>query len=400
MRSSYFFLTIFPQDELTFDRWETKFTQFCNRMNIQWMTGQWENCPTTGRLHAHVYMYVKRRLRYNQILNAFKRFFGYDLGYLAARDKTHQDAKKYVNKEETRVPGTTPFSWGTEPEQPRPGRRTDLAWAAEVVRNDLSLSRIIHERPDIYVRSHAGLRSLLQLLQQEHVEQAAAERVRTDIVKIAFTGEGGTGKSYMARSISALLYNELGWRTYRPQVQNGGVYFDNYTDQEILIVDEFYSNFPYLTWCNMTDSSYNPMPMRYGVCNPQWKVIIFTSNASYPEQWYARQQVENPATRRAVARRFWHRRFENPLGVQLTDPTRQEMMNILQYACNAFNIDFDSFFGFIEEQPPQLDISSDEAVTPVTLFSEHDFEAVDQAELDLVDLTQPDWDANQESSTI
>lgn len=364
------------------ESWEARFKTFAEKMNFQWFTGQWELCPTTKRLHTHIYLYVKRRLRYKQLLTGFKRYFGYNLSDLQARNKTHEQAREYVRKEESRVPGTSPFSWGVEPDQARPGKRTDLAWAAEVVRNDLSLSRVLHERPDVYVRNHAGLRSLLQLLQQEHVEEQAADRVRTDIVKIAFTGPGGTGKSYMARSISALLYNELGWRTYRPQCQNGGIYFDNYSDQEILIVDEFYSNFQYLTWCNMTDSSYNPMPMRYGVCNPQWKVIIFTSNASYPEQWYANEQSRNPATRSAVARRFWHRRFENPLGVTLTDPTREEMMNILQYACNAFNIDFETFFGFIQEQPPHLDISSEEEqvtepLTPLTLFEGNEYETCD-----------------------
>lgn len=364
-RTSYFFLTIFPKDvPFSPQTWERKFTRWTNKMGCDWFIGQWEICPTTGSVHTHVYLYVEKRLRFEQIKKSFEKYFGYNLSDVQVRKGTHQEAKKYVTKEATRMAGFSVFQWGTEPSAPEPGKRTDLLWAAEIVRNERSFHRIIHERPDLFVRYHAGLQSLLGEVQQEQAEDSNLEH--HDIVKIAFTGPGGTGKSYMARAICRMLRGQLGWRTYQPQFFNGQIRFDNYNSQEILFVDEFYSNIPYSDFVLMTDSAWNTMPRRYGMTMPQWKLVIFTSNANYPLQWYGELQLRNPDCARAISRRFWHQRWENPFGLGSDDfqePTEEQIKNILGQACNRFRLDMNEFFGFIEPEPTNL-LIDDNGLTP------------------------------------
>ena len=136
------------------------------------------------------------------------------------RKGTHDQAKRYCQKEETRKDG--PWEFGRDLE---PGRRVDLENVAEMVAAGTPVRRFAQESPVVYTKYYKGL----------HALSLAVSRPRKHKTKVTVIyGETGVGKSRWALE----TYPDAYWKPPNNK------WWDNYAQEDVVVIDEFYGWLP------------------------------------------------------------------------------------------------------------------------------------------------------------
>lgn len=130
---------------------------------------------------------------------------------------TPAQADAYCRKEDTREPGTEPWSIGSLPQQ---GARTDLSTVAAAVRSGATDEEIAESHPGDFIRYHSGIRFLRQIY--------AKPRTFKTFVHWWY-GATGTGKSAEAFERFPDAYWKMGTNKW----------WDGYIDQAEVIVDDY-----------------------------------------------------------------------------------------------------------------------------------------------------------------
>lgn len=139
-------------------------------------------------------------------------------------------AMKYCKKEETRVQG--PFEFGDPPEQ---GKRTDLTDLADAIRQKKNLEELSILFPVLFIKYPRGIQFLLD---QQYPGRTAAPTV------IWLYGLSRTGKTHYVRSRHPLeqIY-----------VKDGTQWWDKYTQQQVILIDDFDGRWPYRDLLRLLD---------------------------------------------------------------------------------------------------------------------------------------------------
>ena len=122
---------------------------------------------------------------------------------------------------EGRVAG--PFMYGDRPKGP--GARTDIETVMEMTRDGKSELEIAEAQPGTYLRYYRGLDRYRVLLANPRTEQTFS---------VALWGPPGSGKSRQVAALPEQQYWVSG-----PRSLTGGVWWDNYSTQPIVVFDEF-----------------------------------------------------------------------------------------------------------------------------------------------------------------
>lgn len=172
----------------------------------------------------------------------------------------------YCEKEDT--PEDKIHRFGTKPAAPKPGKRTDLERATEIVR-DRGLTALAQEMPVQFVLHHRGYEALQARL--------APIRKQAPTVTVLW-GPTGTGKSHNARQLAG----EEDTYIWHPQQ---GTWFDGYEGQTCVIFEEFRGQIPFGTLLSLLDK-YDCRVQKKG-SSTQFAAtkIIFTSPVE-PKDWY------------------------------------------------------------------------------------------------------------------
>lgn len=105
------------------------------------------------------------------------------------------------------------------------GKRTDLQEATELIMSGNSLDKVAEAHPEVFVKFHKGLEALSHA-RMEH---------RTDKPFVSWIwGLAGRGKSYYATSRHADHY-----------IKDGTQWWNNYNQQEAIIIDDFDGKWPF-----------------------------------------------------------------------------------------------------------------------------------------------------------
>ena len=166
------------------------------------------------------------------------------------------------------------------------GKRSDLSEAIEIATSQ-GIKQCAIQNPEVFVKYHKGIKELLFTIHEDN------DWYETEV--IVLVGPPGCGKSREARRIDKFLYNV-------PEPINGTIWFDGYTGQETILLDDFYGWLKYHTLLQLTDGYPMKLPIKGGFVHRNWKRVIITSNKP-PEAWYNRDEID------ALRRRITHLKF-------------------------------------------------------------------------------------------
>ena len=143
---------------------------------------------------------------------------------------------------------------------------------------------IFNEDPIVWCRYHGQLSSL-----QLHAQllAPAIRRVRCRL----YVGAPGTGKTSHAYTDDPWLF-----RLSPPSSVGGPVWWDGYSGQRTILIDDFDGWIPYRTFLQVTDVYPLTLPVKGGFVYADYSLIIITSNFPH-DQWFVGTDP-TPITRR------------------------------------------------------------------------------------------------------
>lgn len=276
-RSSAWLLTInYYEKEPTDDEQLQSYLK--NIKDIQYYIGQLEQ-GESGTIHHQIYIIFKKRKYFTYLKELFPS------AHIEMRRGSHQQAKEYCSKPDTRKALT--FEWGEQTEQ---GKRTDLSDILEMIYEGSTINDIINTYPSQYLRYKNNIESLFQ---QIHGEQVSKQFRNLTVTYVS--GKTGVGKT------STIMKHYGFENVYR--VTDYKNPFDTYQGQEVIIFDEYHSQFRIEFLLNLLDGYPLKLPARYNDKIAKYKTVYIISNEPITKQ-YKNVQSTNPDTYQAILRRI------------------------------------------------------------------------------------------------
>lgn len=240
--------------------------------------------------HTHIFFALEHPTRFSTIKRRFP------TAHIDRTEGTAAECRAYVQKSgkwaesdkaETSIPGTFE-EWGELPIE-RQGERTDLALLYQMIKDGMSNYEIMEVNPDY----------LVSLDRVERARQAVREQqYRETFRKLEVTylwGPTGVGKT---RSVME-KYSYSG--VYR--VTDYAHPFDSYAGEDVLLLDEYGSNFKIRDLLNYLDGYPLTLPARYSNRVACYTKVYIISNICLSKQ-YTDIQWDSPATFAALLRRI------------------------------------------------------------------------------------------------
>lgn len=134
---------------------------------------QCEISPSTNRPHIQGFVVFKSNKRFS----ALREYLPTLRPHWELMKGTLEQSETYCSKEESRIPGTQPYTWGERPENNQ-GKRTDLELATDLIKStegsvERKMRAVAREYPGTYVKFHKGLRDLAETLEDYSQELPA-----------------------------------------------------------------------------------------------------------------------------------------------------------------------------------------------------------------------------------
>lgn len=168
----------------------------------------------------------------------------------------------------------------------------ELSEIAEKLKTE-DLVDVIKEHPVQFIKNSNGIKALKYIYDGE-----SAKTPRKICVTVLY-GPGGTGKSSWAHNTC----KELGLSVYDViNPKKGSVWFDGYTGQEAIIIDDFYGWLEVSTIFRLLDIYPMQIPVKLAFTWAKWNYVFITSN-NHPRDWY------KPETMAKVNQLAYFRRF-------------------------------------------------------------------------------------------
>lgn len=183
------------------------------------------------------------------------------------RRGTHDQAKAYCSKEETRLSG--PFTYGEEPLGS--GTRSDLISLKRSIDEGKSQLELFEDHFEPMLKYHKGIALYRSLKVPPRTEKTKV---------IVLFGPTGTGKSYHAHTQFPNAAS-----VSPPTESKGPIWFDGYDGNFATIIDEFYGWIRHDTMLRLCDAYAYRAPIKGGFVNFCSKYLIITSNQP-PSGWY------------------------------------------------------------------------------------------------------------------
>lgn len=260
----------------------------CGTNKIRYFAGQIER-GASGTLHVQGYVRLSKPTRYG----AFKRWLGSDSPHIEPRMGTHEEARDYVTKEDTRVAG--PWIFGEEPQQ---GARNDFVFARETFeahgRNE-GMKILAEKAPQLIVRHPSGVEKLA-------LEVQTARFHRT--MGIYVFGRAGLGKTPWFSTRRDSLAHQLGDRVHYHM--GSDKWWDGYDGQDVIVWDEFAGEIKFSAMKRLLSDGPLRVEIKGSTVQMKAKYIIFIANRAPWEQYGNVQDREPWWKRLAVDGQIYH----------------------------------------------------------------------------------------------
>lgn len=233
--------------------------------HVRFATWKEEVCETTGRHHVHIHLEFRRAVT--------RAYVQETVGDVTAHCEIVKDRNKdilYVRKPETTAPGAVVHSVGDE-DAGGQGRRNDLRAVQKAIDDGMPTQEVARQFFPVWVQHHRAL-DLYRVLQ--------APRCYRQMEVHVHWGPAGTGKTHAVFE-RAGLDNVL-----KVPCPNGGSHwFDGYTGQSDILLDDYYGWLPWAFFLQLLDKYPLLVPTKGGHVDFISRRIWITSNA-HPRDWY------------------------------------------------------------------------------------------------------------------
>lgn len=243
-----------------------------------------ELAPSTGTPHLQGFFSLKKQARIGTLQNSLSPL-GIKLAIIPAKGNAAQN-RAYCTKSDTDgfyEIGTCPGNAGT---------RNDLAPATAFLR-DHTFVETADKFPELIVKYPRGFQTL-----KSAYDGLAVPEDREISVSV-FYGDAGTGKTRRAVETARKLNMGI-YIVNTPN--NGSLWWDNYTGQQCILIDDFYGWIKPHDLFRYLDRYPLQIPIKGGFVWARWIYVFLTSNAA-PEDWYS-DEVRAKFDQRALFRRL------------------------------------------------------------------------------------------------
>lgn len=261
-----------------FTRWnETENSQWMPNPDAwskipQYLIGQVELCPDTNRVHFQGYVCFRSVLRGSQV----QRLLGNN-AHVERRRGKHSESKTYCSKVETRLVASGDVTiFGDDHGIPEgAGARTDLAGVMALIDGGATELEVATNNFTIWCRYYKAFNRYAML---------SAKPRNWEMTIISLIGPTGCGKTRMAYDTYPDLYS-------LSTPKGSGTYWDGYSGQEVVLIDEMYGNrFSWGALLMLLDRYPFKVPVHGGFVEFTSKVIILISN-KHPRDWYTNEHL-------------------------------------------------------------------------------------------------------------
>ncbi len=255
-----------------------------------------DEIATTGTLHTHIFLYAPSPIRFSTVKNRFptahlEKALGTAMenrAYIRKDDKWAGDAKA-----ETSIAGSF-YEFGTLPQEGEE-QNPKMFQLLQNVKDGLSTTAIIDGTPSFAFKARD-----IDALRETYL--ADKYRAENRAVKVCYLfGASGSGKTsgIYARHPAAEICRITDYNS------RGGLRFDAYHGQAVLVFEEFSSQVPIESMLNYLDVYPLMLPARYNDRVACYTQVYITSNLPLDFQ-YTDEQRYRPETWRAFLRRIHH----------------------------------------------------------------------------------------------
>jgi len=229
-----------------------------------------EICPSTNKKHFQAFIIMKNQKRFSEMKKYLKKWLGSDVHFEAIKGSI-EDNEAYCSKDGKYK------EFGSKPKQ---GNRTDLVdLKDDILSGKTSVDDICIDNPAIYHQYGRTLSKIEDIYMRK--------QFRTEMTNgIWFYGPTGVGKSHIA------------FENFTPEthyvVPNDNGWWDGYTQQHTIIINDFRGNIPYNELLQLVDKwphcvrrrCREPMPFTS-------KTVIITSSLPPDEVYKNRNEKDN-----------------------------------------------------------------------------------------------------------
>lgn len=233
--------------------------RLCAISNLCYAIFGHELAPTTNTPHLQGYLLFTKRQRLTQLVKVMP-----GAHFEVARGTPEQN-RLYCSK------GSDIQIFGVCPTKTQ-GKRTDLDEAAEEIKTGKSLTDIASNYSVAFIKYSRGFTALQNALYKP--------TIRTGLKVYVLYGPSGVGKTrwaydhYPIDQIYKLNSND-----------NGSLWFDGYTNQKVLLIDDFRGWIRYKTMLTLLDIYPFQCQIKGSTVFAAWDTIVITSDVP-PDQWY------------------------------------------------------------------------------------------------------------------
>ena len=175
-----------------------------------------------------------------------------------------QQNKDYCTKAETRKEG--PWELGEFPKGS--GERTDLAAAAQMLKDGKSLKELAESMPELFIRNWRGLEQF-----NAKINPAKKRTVKVTCIQ----GPAGICKSSWVYSLGDVKQASI--------TKDGQLWIPNYAGEKRLLLDDFTGQLPYNLFNRICDGWAFDAPTKGGFVAAEWTEVYICTNIE-PTEWY------------------------------------------------------------------------------------------------------------------
>jgi hypothetical protein len=253
-------LTSFKTENyVLWDKLDTKGSE-----DIQYLIYQMEETKD-GKRHIQGYVEFKTM----KSLKRVKEIFSDSTLHIEPRRGTAQEASDYCSKAESRV--MEPVKKG---EISRQGTRTDIKKLYDLLKEGKTPMQVCEAMPSVYMKYYKAVDRVYTDLQSQ--QEGQYKEIEVNVLY----GDAGAGKT-------RYVYDKYGHENvYRLTQGNGdNIWFDGYTQQKVVIFDDYYGWLKYSKFLQITDNYKIRLSVKGGTTYSNWDKIYITSN-QHPSKWY------------------------------------------------------------------------------------------------------------------